>query len=578
MGSILKRLMDALGVDDAFLLSREGLGKSEGEVLSLTETPEPFACFSAPSDFARAVGFLKQVVERRESVVVYGDYDVDGLTSTSILAMTLRLLDVPKIGFYIPSRYEDGYGLNLSVLKRMAERNYDAFVAVDNGITKKAEVEFLRGRGKRVLVLDHHEEQKHSLPPFEGEDCAMYHRNDVSAACLSLLACLALLDAEKPFWAKGEEEVASYRRYFFSLASLAVFSDCMPLSSPVNAALAKLGLAYFNRGRSDRDDACHGLYERIFSLAKRRGDPSELTFRDINFSVNAKLNALARMKGGTIPNLGAYFLQGMEKYRGNDILDIIEEVSSEKKALVASVVKAVEIEDLGGFFLVDLTGREDVPSGLTGLLANALLDRRKLARPILVLCRSSLEEGDVIGSFRSPKSFALDKAVDAPSLRSLLKEHGGHAQACGMTFRKADQAAVVKALNDFLSPLAPEAVEERSLKLDLSELGKACYEAYEKLEPFGQGFEKPPVEVRLKRSLLLSSLKGDHVLFDLPKGALGERRRIVWFRAKQALEARRGEEFALLGEMALDRFGGGEAYAFLAHGVKEEGEGGVGLR
>lgn len=558
MNSFLKRLLDFLKLDDGAFLSRTTSGKDIDEVLSITRLPEKGAICSSSTDFKKAVEFLKDTVKEDSPTVIYGDYDVDGLTSTSIMAMTLRLLGVPKVGFFIPSRYDNGYGLSLPVLKKMVEAGYQRLIAVDNGITKKEEIRSLVDRGLKVLVLDHHEEQRLSLPPFDGTKALMYHRNDVSAACIALLVCQRLLEEET----RPIKDKEAYLRYFFTLASLAVFSDCMSLTNPHNLALAKIGLNDLNEGYEDPSDPCHPLYWNLVRLTNHTEPSVPLDYKDINFSINSKLNALARMKGGNYPNLGGFYLQGKTRHKDIDILSFLEEVSTAKRNLVNRIKNENKPVEMGGFYVVDLSSEEGVPSGLSGLLANSLLDKYHLKKPVLVLCASSLNEDDMIASFRSVKGYALDKIIDSPSIRPLLKDHGGHAQACGFTLEKKNKAALYKALKEVFSTSKPKEGKERYIPVEVEELGEEIFDAYDLLEPFGQDFEKPLLGTILPKATLLASSRGEHIFLPLAKGEQGENRKIIYFQGVNPLNEIKGEKVLVKGEMEEEIFKGNRTYVF----------------
>ncbi len=239
--SFYSRLVATLGLSAAGLLAHTQCGRSDDEIWGLSAQPEAHAVYSEPAALDQAVAFFEAALLAGRRPVVYGDYDVDGLTSVSIVFLTLRLLGLEKeSGFYIPSRYDTGYGLNTRVLAQMAAKGYGLVVATDNGITKKAECDFLSRRKIQYVILDHHEEQRGQLPGLGAGIGAMYHRNDCSAAFLALLFARRVL-ADRTFlaaWAgtghriAAPAVIAAQLEYFVTLAGLAVFSDCMPLSNP----------------------------------------------------------------------------------------------------------------------------------------------------------------------------------------------------------------------------------------------------------------------------------------------------------------------------------------------------------
>ena len=142
MQSFIKKLVDYLGINEEELLERSQTPKKE-DVLCLTKYPEEGAIASSFNDFDKAVKFIADGIKANDRIAVYGDYDVDGLTSTTIIHLGLNLSGLKNVGFYIPSRYDTGYGLNISILDKMVKAGYKRIIAVDNGITKKKEIQFL---------------------------------------------------------------------------------------------------------------------------------------------------------------------------------------------------------------------------------------------------------------------------------------------------------------------------------------------------------------------------------------------------------------------------------------------------
>lgn len=557
MNSILKKIMDKLGMDENDLLERTQCGKDQSELLEIVNLPEAGSVNSSLTNFQEAIEFIEEGLANNESFVIYGDYDVDGLTSTSIMKLALDRCKCSKCGFLIPSRYDDGYGLNLEKVKKMVSAGYNRLIAVDNGITKKNEIEYLLSNGVKVLVLDHHEEQKDSFPPFDGKDCVLYHRNDVSAACLALLVGERLMENRKPKIDFREEWI----RYFFTLAGLAVLSDCMPLDDFHNVALAKLGLKYLNEGKDDPRNPLYYYYKKLVDLINPDFGSRHITFHDESFSIVSKLNSIGRMCGGIIPNIGAYYLQGETEFKGKNILGLINEINDKKKSLVSHISSQFKTIDLGGFVLLDLTG-ENVPSGVSGLLANSIMKKQKLTKPFLVICSSSIDKDDAIASFRSEKNYSLDKVLDSPTVRAYLKEHGGHAQACGFTLAKKEMSLALEAINEELKAYTPSKTNDSFIPIDESEIGKEMYCAFQELEPFGNGFERPEMGVVFPKSKLVANLHGKHCIARLDKGKSGELRKLVFFSASDFLAACPDGDVLLKGEIQIDQYGGELSYSY----------------
>lgn len=564
--SFLKKLISYMGLDEDELLVK-GKPLNQNDVLDLVANSEQGAINSSYEDFKTACRFIEESIRVDEPIVIYGDYDVDGLTSTTIMSMMLKFLGVEKVGFFIPSRYDNGYGLNKSILEKMVSSGYKRLIGVDNGITKMEEIDYLSANGVKVLILDHHEEQKDSYPSFDGKDKVLYHRNDVSAACLALLVASEVMLKSKTV--RNGDKRDCLIRYFFTLAGLAVHSDCMSLKKFHNFALAKLGLQYINEYLSGEreDDFCGQLYSNVARLANKKvGDT--MTFTDINFSINSKLNSIARMKGGLITNIGAYYLMGESYHNNRNIYIQIENISNEKKLMVRNAMSTLRMNDIGYMYVVDACDDVNVPSGLSGLVASSLMNKEEIHKPILVLCSSSIDKNDIIGSFRSEPGYTLDKIIDDPTVRELIKDHGGHSQACGLTFRRTNKDIVISRMNELLKNYKKEEVKDKYIEVSLDELGEEMYNDFEKLEPYGQDFEKPKVGIVVDRNLLEGSPNEVHILAKLDKGSLSENRKIVFFGGRKYLKENPQERILLIGNMTKDVFKGNVTYSFKVEKAK----------
>ena len=555
MGRLFELLVEAMGLTPFDVATRQSAGQTPAEWRLAAKMKDGDSCFSSAFDLRQTVEAVQARLLAGCKPVIYGDYDVDGLTSVSIVYLTLKLLGVAKPGFFIPSRYENGYGLDLKMLKQMKERGYDLLIATDNGITKRRECRYLAESGIYYIILDHHEEQRGNLPEFGAAGC-MYHRNDVSAAFLALLWADALLGDEKflaELRASGmaiadRATIAKHLDYFQILAALAVFSDCMSLRNPPNLALAKLGRSLLERGLREGSS---NLAWRFSYLLEGYVPGAKVTYRDINFSINSKLNALARVWGGLKPNWGASFLTETEPGRIRGFAARISEANQVKRDLVHRATSLVDTTAGGAVVVVDLDGQNPpIPSGLTGLIANAVLRELKEPRPVLVLAPSSIDPNDLIGSLRGPEGLGLDKVLNSPFIMPFLKDHGGHEAACGLTLPRAMK-------DDFLARLEAE-ISERSqplerqrIQLDETMVSAVSLEDLAALEPFGTGFELPRMYLSIETARLKAGLRGDHCFVPLEGGG-----RLVIFRCADRVDALAGGRVEIEGELVANEFRG----------------------
>lgn len=550
----LSRLLEFLNLSQVDLINRNSIGESKEDIYSILKETDATANKSSFEDFQNAKAFLEQgLLSNGIKPFVYGDYDVDGLTSTSIMVLTLRLLGFKQTGFYIPSRYDTGYGLNTSILSQALSKGYNFFIAVDNGITKKKECDFLSKNNVRYLILDHHEEQKGTLPTF-GEGGQMYHRNDVSAAFLALLMSHTLLSdhaffkelEKKGYSAPNSALLTCFSDYFEFLASLAVFSDCMNLSNRHNLALAKIGLHNINQ-HLVKDEL--GYFSRFLDLISKYVPGHEVTFHDINYSINSKLNAVARVFGGMTTNIGAFFMMTNNPAKVKKFLFEIEKANETKKKWVTTALRDNHLLSLKNYDVLDFSA-SDIPSGLSGLIANAYMNSLDVKRVVLVLCPSQINRKEVIGSLRGPEGLALDKVLNSPYIKPFLKDHGGHEAACGFTLPLGFK-------NTFLDTFDTQLVNTFQVKVKKmvitpEEVCLNSLKALHTLEPFGMGFEEPKFALSLPKSLLANSIIKNHILLNTANGE----GKIVLFNQANKLETMDSEMVEVVGSLSENNFNG----------------------
>ncbi|MFA6830637.1 MAG: DHH family phosphoesterase, partial [Bacilli bacterium] len=223
-------------------------------------------------DFVKVVNRIKESISKHEKVVVYGDYDVDGLTSTAIMVKTLLQLGL-KSGYFIPSRYHEGYGLCISRVEDFIKKGYQTIITVDNGISAFEAIDYAKSKGLEVIVIDHHEIQE-KLPNTD----YIFHQNlsgfidyNCSAASLAFFVCSYLL--------------GGFDYYLATMAGIAVFSDVMPLIGN-NLELAKISLFAMKKFR----------YPNLISL----NTSDEISYDYYSFVLIPSLNSVGRILTDTL--------------------------------------------------------------------------------------------------------------------------------------------------------------------------------------------------------------------------------------------------------------------------------------
>lgn len=419
---------------------------------------------------AQVADRVQAAIEQGESIAVFGDFDVDGITSTCLLTEALRTLGAHAEPF-IPRRFDEGYGLSQAALDRVVDACAPSLViTVDNGIAARDEVAYLSARGIDLVVTDHHEPADlvpESIPLTDPKlDEAGPSRELAGAGvALKLVQVLGERMGAPDLW-----------RSLTEVAALGTVSDMMPLT-PENRALVADGIAQM------RATARPGFIA-LATLA--RTDISAITADGLSFSLIPRLNAAGRMAD---PALALDVLLERDPVRASALAAQLEEVNQERRDIEAKLtdeaLALVEKTYTGGHVIV--VGGEGWHEGVKGIVASRIVNSFHV--PALLF---SIEDGIARGSGRSVGSINLFDAVEQCS--DLLIRFGGHAGAVGVTLEAANLDRLRDRLEAVLSQLPSEAFEdtgEVAATVELSELDIASIEQISLLEPFGQGNRVP---------------------------------------------------------------------------------------
>jgi single-stranded-DNA-specific exonuclease len=456
------------------------------------KTPEAMRVFlqadwraGAPlPDLEKAVARLRLASERSERIVVFGDFDVDGVTSCAVALLTLRALGV-KAEPYVPSRLDDGRGPSRAAIDAILERGADLLLTTDCGVTNADELGYAASRGLEVIVTDHHSPQGPLAPalalvnPRLGPETSPDW--ELTGVGVAFRLAEALLASKQP------QTVAP----LLDLVALGTLADVAWLS-PVNWALARAGLARMNaRPRPG-----------LLALARRAGlAPGEIGEREIGFKLAPRLNAGSRMGE---PHVPLDLLLAEDIGAATALAARLDALNIQRQELTERVLTEASAQIAGAPDTLVVVSGEDWPAGLLGLVANRLLDRYGVAAVVVsrsgAICR---------GSARGPDGVNLVEALGRE--RERLRYFGGHARAAGFTVAAADLDAIIATLRASIQPRgtatgatgATQTEIVADCSLPLNRVTWSYFEMIAALAPFGQGFPEPVFvakRVRLVRS------------------------------------------------------------------------------
>ena len=513
---------------DAWRLERElGVSSALAQVLVRRGLNEPAAAgaFLAagdahdPSRFAgidQAVELILRHVRDRTRITVHGDYDVDGVSSTAILLRVLRSLGA-ECDWFLPSRTEDGYGLAMSTVERLAERGTKLLLTADCAITAVDEVAAARAAGMDVVVTDHHHARADGvLPaaPIVHPSICGYPCRDLCATAVVYKLARALLSAAGRDPADADADL--------DLVALATVADCVPLAGE-NRRLVREGLAALAVTRRP------GL-RALMRVAEC--DPSRVDARVLGFRLAPRINAAGRLHRA---DAGVELMLTEDAGRAEAIAKELDAANAERRfteqrilfeaeAQVAELGRAHAAAGRGSVVAYVLAGEGWHP-GVIGIVASRIAERHH--RPTVVI---ALDGDTGTGSGRSIPAFDLLGGLNACAQH--LQRHGGHRAAAGCAIAASEVEAFRAAFEvHAASVLAPEdlvPVSQIDAVVAGGELGTELAEDLERLAPFGQGNPEPVLLVPAARLIDPRPMgEGKHVRFTVESG--GVRARAVAF-------------------------------------------------
>lgn len=446
--------------------------------------PDQWAAFTNPSvtslhdpmllhDMDKAVARIQQAVTDQEKITIYGDYDVDGLTSASIMKEALESIGAePEV--FIPDRFADGYGPNADVYKYLQANGTQLLITVDNGIAGKAVIDPAMAAGMDVVVTDHHElpdELPNAVavvhPRYPGSD---YPFGDLSGAGVAFKVATALLDGP-PMDA-------------VDLAALGAICDLVSLTDE-NRTLVQLGLAQIRSG------ARVGLG----ALLEAAGiDPKTVDEQTVGFGIGPRLNAIGRL-GDATP--GVTLLTTFDDEEAARLAKNVDARNTERQGLVKKISQeAMQMADTPENQAAKtlVLAKSGWHEGVLGIVASHVV--QNTGKPTLVL-NISADGTSAKGSGRSIEGYHLFKSLQPAN--DAMTHFGGHAMAVGLTVPTANLDVIHQAMEAAAAISLKDAGEPKlnvAARLDAKELTLDNYQALRQLAPFGQGNPEPIFSLR----------------------------------------------------------------------------------
>jgi len=426
-----------------------------------------------------AVTRLRQAIRNAETIAIYGDYDVDGMTATALLVPTLRALGSARVVPYIPRRLEEGYGLNKPALTKLAEEGAQVVVTVDCGVRSVDEVRHANRLGLDLIITDHHALGPDLPPALAVIDARreddLYPFKHLAGVGLAFKLAQALLRAEGQV-PTSEAASPPEEDDLLDLVALGTVADLAPLIGE-NRALVSRGIGKLNEAHRPG----------IAAMLEEAGlEPGQVDAEKIGFVLGPRLNAAGRLDDAIA---GYELLTTPLPDKATELARQLGEQNRERQRLLDEMVQQAreEVEAQGDEPLYVLASTKYSP-GIAGLVASRITE--EFYRPTLVIALADVESR---GSARSIEAFHITRALD--QCRELLVQHGGHAAAAGFTVRND----LIDALRERLSDIAGGQLSEDdlvpSVKVDMAlpidAASWANLALIENLQPFGVGNPRP---------------------------------------------------------------------------------------
>lgn len=449
-----------------------------------TELSDPFLM----KDMDKAVERIKSAVTAGEKICIYGDYDCDGITATTILYSYLESV-FANVMYYIPDRNAEGYGMNTGAVEKLKNEGVQLIVTVDNGISAINEIDYANSLGIDVVVTDHHKTQD-ILPkavavvnPHRADDTSPYE--DLCGAGIALKLAMAM-----------EGEQFSIMENYGEIAAIGTVADLVPLTGE-NRTIVKAGLE--NIGNTERVG--------LSSLIEIAGIDT-VNAGNIGFRIAPRINAAGRL-GTTYDALKVFMTEDYDEAQQK--AKILNQLNAQRQSIELDIFNEIcdyiKINPEYSYDRVIVVSSENWNAGVIGIVSSRVTEL--FGKPSIVIS----ESGEICkGSGRSVLGFSIVDAVFACS--EYLEKYGGHPMAMGFSIKKENIEPFRKAINAYANKIdkMPLSTVKIDCKLNPEKIFPEMVHEIQEFEPFGYGNSKPVFalcEMRLDKIIPLK--EGKHL-------------------------------------------------------------------
>lgn len=465
--------MNTLSLDELYRLLSQRFSKHEKKLRDIY----------APKLLKNATFAAKRIakaIRENQKITIVGDYDVDGVTSSSIMVLFFKQINYP-VSCIIPNRFTDGYGINKDVLKRI---DADVVITVDNGITAIEAAQICKNRGIDLIITDHHTPSKNMPDAYaiinpKQKGCE-YPFKEICGAQVAWLL-LGLLKSELG----ADVNLGEY----LDLVTLAVIADVMPLID-INRAIVKAGLKQMSISKRP-----------AFIVIRDFLNKHTISSEDIAFSIAPRINAAGRLEDAS---LAFDFLTANSIEKAVKSFELLNDLNSLRQQTQTDTVDQASLHVSKNDKIIIAAG-QNWHEGVVGIVASKLVTMYK--KPAIVF---NIQNDIAKGSARSLADVNIFDLID--SQRALLQKFGGHKMAAGLSLHVKDLQEFKKNINEVAAKLDPKAfIEKENVVGELSYdcIGFELLDILEKFEPYGEANPRPRFKIEQGRLVNVSYFGAD---------------------------------------------------------------------
>lgn len=494
------------------LLSNRGLTKEDEIKIFLKpeykKTFDPFLF----KDMAFAVDLIIKHIKSKNKIIVYGDYDADGVTASALLFEILKILKA-KIDIYIPDRVSEGYGLNKEAIDKITKKDIKLIITVDGGIRNQKEVAYAKSNGLDIIITDHHvpPKEKVNLPdcliinPLVSTD--KYPFQYLAGVGVAFKLAKALINKSK----LSATNKKALEEKVLDLVAIGTVADCVSLLAE-NRILVKKGLEILNQ--TTRIGLQELIQEAQINKSNSLKANKKLETWNIGFQIGPRLNAAGRMEHA---NTAFELLITENKKEAANLAKRLNNRNMERQKvteeIVQEVAKQIDLEN-NDKIIIGICPKGEIAwnEGVVGLVAGRISEKYYLPALIMTKTKDGFK-----GSGRSVSEFNLIKAIEDCS--QFLDKYGGHPAACGFSLKEKNLDSFIEKIKK----IASEKLKDIKLlpkinidcEIDLNEINESLVSDIEKFSPFGQNNPKPKFVSRniIIKDIMTMGAEGQHIKF-----------------------------------------------------------------